>query len=141
MWDATPLLRLYAAGRRARLARQHSAAVQQAQLKALLRRARDTPFGSAHGFAGIDGVGAFQAAVPLRRYEGFWQDWFAPVFPALGGVSWPGAIGYLAVSSGTSSGATKWIPVSREMVRANTRAALEVLVWHLAARRGSHVFA
>jgi hypothetical protein len=141
MWDATPLLRLYATGRRVRLARQHPAGAQRAQLKALLRRAQDTAFGRSHGFAGIGDVAAFQAAVPLRRYEALWQDWLAPAFPALGGVSWPGKIGYLAVSSGTSSGTTKWIPVSREMVRANTRAALDVLVWHLAARPGSRVFA
>jgi hypothetical protein len=141
MWDATPLLRVYATYRRARLNRQHHVGVQQAQLNALLRRAQDTAFGRAHGFAGITDVAAFQASVPLRRYEAFWQDWLAPAFPALGGVAWPDKIGYLAVSSGTSSGTTKWIPVSREMVRANTRAALDVLVWHLAARPGSRVFA
>jgi hypothetical protein len=140
MWDATPLLRLYAAGRRARLSRQHPAATQQAQLRALLRRAQSTRFGRAHGFAAIGDVAAFQKAVPLRRYEAFWQDWLQSAFPDLGGVAWPGSIGYLAVSSGTSSGTTKWIPVSRQMVRANTRAALDLLAWHLAARPQSRIF-
>ncbi len=39
---------------------------------------------------------------------------------------------YLALSSGTTSGRTKHIPVTREMVRANRGAAFDVLAWHLA---------
>lgn len=140
MWDATPLVRLYGWDRRRRLVKQDAAATQERQLLRLLRRARDTRFGRAHGFRSIDSVSAYQAAVPLRRYEDFWREWFRPVFPALDDVTWPGPIGHLAVSSGTSSGTTKWIPVTSEMMRSNTRAALDGLTWHLAANPQSRIF-
>jgi len=140
MWDATPLVRLYGWNRRRRLAQQDAAATQERQLLRLLHRARDTRFGRAHGFRSIDSVAAYQAAVPLRRYEDFWREWFRPVFPALDDVTWPGPIGHLAVSSGTSSGTTKWIPVTSEMMRSNTRAALDGLTWHLAANPQSRIF-
>lgn len=140
MWDTTPFVRLYGAMRRAGLARQVPAPTQAAQLLALLRRAKHTRFGRAHGFSEIGSVQAFQARVPLRRYEDFWREWFEPVFPILADTSWPGPVERLAVSSGTSSGTTKWIPVTRATMRSNTRAALDVLAWHLQARPRSKVF-
>ncbi len=141
MLDATPLLRAYARRRLARLAALDPAAAQQRQLLALLRRARETAFGRAHGFAGIDSVAAFQAAVPLRRWEDFWRDWWQAPFPRLRDVSWPGLIPAYANTSGTTGAATKRIPVSRDMLRANRRAALDVLAFHLNARPESRVLA
>jgi len=141
MLDGTPALRLYAAARRARLARQKAATVQERTLAGLVRRAAATRFGRAHGFGAIRDVAGFRARVPLTRYEDFWRTWLEPAFPVLDGVAWPGPIPWLAVSSGTSSGTTKWIPVSPAMMRSNRRAALDVLAWHLAARPGSRVFA
>jgi hypothetical protein len=140
MWDATPLLRLYAWNRRRRVERLDPVRTQEGQLFSLLRRARDTRFGRAHDFRAIDSVDGFQERVPLRRYEDFWSEWLKPVFPALDDVIWSGTTGHLAVSSGTSSGTTKWIPVTREIMRANARAALDVLTWHLSARPQSRIF-
>ncbi|MBM3545522.1 MAG: GH3 auxin-responsive promoter family protein [Alphaproteobacteria bacterium] len=140
MRDATPLLRLYGWHRRRRLARLDPVRTQECELLSLLRRARDTRFGRAHAFRSINSVADFQQQVPLRRYEDFWRDWLKPVFPAIDDVTWPGRIGHLAVSSGTSSGTTKWIPVSRQMIDANKRAALDVLTWHLNAKPQSRIF-
>lgn len=134
MIDATPLLRLYARRRRARLAAEDAVATQQTQLLRLLRRAENTPFGRAHGFARIRSVAEFQARVPVRTYEEFWRDWWQPRFPHLANVTWPGTIPFFAVTSGTSSGRTKYIPISEAMLRANRRAALDVLVHHAARR-------
>jgi hypothetical protein len=141
MRDATPLLRLYGWNRRRQLKRLDPVATQERQLFSLLRRARDTGFGRAHDFRSIGSAEEFQTRVPLRRYEDFWRDWLKPVFPAVGDVTWPGPIGHFAVSSGTSSGTTKCIPVTHEMVAANKRAALDVLTWHLKARPRSRIFA
>ncbi len=105
MIDATPLLRLYTRFRARRLARQNAAAIQERTLRHLLRRAAVTRFGRDHGFSGIDNPAAFQAAVPLRRYEDFWSSYWQPAFPNLIDISWPGRIPYFAESSGTSSGA------------------------------------
>jgi hypothetical protein len=137
--DATPALRVYARFRGRALSRQDAARTQERQLLRLVRRAARTTFGRAHGFASVRGVADFQNRVPLRCYEDFWRDFWEPAFPRLAGVSWPGRVPFLAVSSGTSSGTTKYIPVSPAMTRGNRRAALDVLVHHLAARPRSRV--
>jgi hypothetical protein len=141
MLDATPLLRLYTRLRLARLARQDPAATQRRQLQRLLYAARNTRFGMRHSFAGIRTIAEYQERVKLRRWEEFWQEWWAKPFPRLRDATWPGTIPCFANTSGTSSGTTKRIPVSRDMLRANRRAALDVLVFHLANRPGSRVLA
>ena len=56
------------------------------------------------------------ADLPIRRYEAFWQQYWQPAFPRIAGTTWPEEAPYFALSSGTSTGTTKYIPVSREMV-------------------------
>src|SRR5262249_41978781 len=53
-------------------------------------------------------------------------------FPMLKDITWPGLIPYFALSSGTTSGSTKYIPVSREMLASNRRAALTTLAFYQA---------
>ncbi|BDG72916.1 GH3 family domain-containing protein [Roseomonas fluvialis] len=131
-FDATPLLRAFAARRHARLLAMDPAATQQALLLRLVQRAAGTRFGRDHGFGAIRSVADFQRAVPLRRYEALHDAYLAPTLPVLENVLWPGRTPYLALSSGTTSGRTKHIPVTAGMVRANRGAALDVLAWHLA---------
>ncbi|MBC4016806.1 GH3 auxin-responsive promoter family protein [Siccirubricoccus deserti] len=131
MLDATPLLHALTRRRIAVLRRQDAAAAQASLLRRLLRRAAGTRFGARHGFAGLRDVASYQARVPLGDYESFWRDWWQPAYPLLRNVTWPGRMPYFALSSGTTSGRTKHIPVSRAMVRANRAAALDVLAWHL----------
>ena len=140
MLDATPLLRLWSSHRRARLGAQDPAAAQQRTLAHLLRRARDTRFGRDHGFGSIRSVAEYQARVPLRRYESFQRDYWEAGYPTLRNASWPGLMPYYALTSGTTGGPSKRIPVSRAMARANTGAALDTMAYHLAARPGSRVF-
>jgi GH3 auxin-responsive promoter len=139
MIDATPLLRLYARRRAHRLAGLDPAAAQQQQLLALVHQARETRFGLDHGFARITSVAEFQRQVPLRRYEDFWRDYWQPAFPRLRNISWPGLIPYFAVTSGTTTGNNKYIPVSRAMAAANRHAVLDMFTFHLAARPRSRV--
>lgn len=140
MLDATPLLRLRAGRRLAALARQDHAKVQSDTLLALIRTAKSTAFGRAHGFGSISSVAEYQARVPLRRYEDFWDRFWRPNFPYYQNSTWPGLIPYLAESSGTSTGKTKYIPVSRPMIRSNRDAAQDVLAFHLAACPESKLF-
>lgn len=141
MIDATPLLRLYA-GRRARwLAQEDAAAAQQRVLLRLVARAVATRFGRDHGFADIRDRGDFAAAVPLRRYEDFWAAYWRPVFPNLVDCSWPGRVPFFAATSGTSTGASKFIPVTAEMMRSDRQAALDLLAHHMRCRPDSHVLA
>jgi hypothetical protein len=137
--DATPLLRLYARRRLAQLARQDPIADQREQLRRLVRTARATRLGRDHGFGQISDVGEFQRQVPLRRYESFWREYWQKPFPRLVNATWPGLVPFFALSSGTSSGVTKHIPVSHAMLRANRRAALDTLCHHLQQRPDSTV--
>jgi hypothetical protein len=139
MLDATPLLRMYARWRLGRLAREDAVAEQQRQLLRLVSAAAATRFGREHGFGKVTSVADYQAAVPLRRFEDFWQAYWQPSFPRLHDVTWPGTIPYFALSSGTSSGVTKHIPVSQAMVKANERAAVDLLVHHVANRPQSRI--
>lgn len=140
MLDATPLLRLYAAWRRRQLQRLDPAVTQERLLRRLVARAAETKFGRAHGFAAIRSVADFQARAPLRRYENFWRDWWQPAYPEVGGATWPGRVPFFALSSGTTSGTTKYIPCTNPMLRANTQAAVDLLVHHVTACPQSRVF-
>jgi hypothetical protein len=139
MMDPTPLLRLYARARLARLRRQDASGEQQRQLRRLLRTAAGTRFGRDHRFAQIRTIADFQAQVPLRRYEEMWELYWRRDFPTLVDCSWPGTIPFFALTSGTTSGTTKCIPCSRAMNRANERAAADLLVHHVANRPRSRV--
>lgn len=141
MLDGTPILKLVTRARVARMQRLHPAATQERLLLRLLHAARDTRFGLAHGFGTIRSVAEFQSRVALRRYEQFWTEWWQPDFPELRDVTWPGLIPYLALSSGTTSGTTKYIPVTAAQMAANRGAALDTLAWHLHAHPRSRPFA
>ncbi|MDJ0948179.1 MAG: GH3 auxin-responsive promoter family protein [Alphaproteobacteria bacterium] len=140
MLDATPLLRLYARRRLGRLRKQDPVAVQQRQLLSLVAKARDTRFGRDHRFGEIATVEDFQARVPLRSYDAFWSEYWEPAFPTLTDSSWPGRMPYFAVTSGTTTGTTKYIPCSREMTVSNKWAGGDILVHHIANRPQSRLF-
>ncbi len=140
-FDATGLLRLYARRRLATLARQDAIAEQQRQLLRLVRRAAATQFGRDHGFSDIRSVGDYQNRVQLQSYEDMWESYWRREFPRLTDCSWPGTMPFFALTSGTTSGATKYIPCSTEMNRANSWAAIDVLVHHVADRPASRILA
>jgi hypothetical protein len=122
----------------ARVARQRTAFldqvnladIQQKTLFKLLHQARQTRFGREHDFASIQTVEDYQARVPVRDYEAFWKEYWQPAYPHLEDVTWPGHVPYYALSSGTTSGTTKEIPVTREMLRSNRKAAFTTLAFH-----------
>ncbi|MHB1421711.1 MAG: lyso-ornithine lipid synthetase OlsH [Gemmataceae bacterium] len=130
----------FAAHRTAQLNHCSPARLQQRTLLRLVRHARRTRFGIDHDFDGIRTVADYQRRVPLRTYESFWTDYWRTPFPYLADVTWPGLIPYFALSSGTTSGATKYIPLSRQMLASNQKAALTTLSLFLAAHPGTPLF-
>jgi hypothetical protein len=122
------------AGRRARRTDQLSIAdIQRETLMGLVRTAQDTRFGRAHRFASIRSIADYRERVPLRNFEDFWREYWQTPYPNLDGATWHGHIPYFALSSGTTSGTTKHIPVSRAMLASNRKAALTSLAWFRAA--------
>ncbi len=140
MFNATFFLRIYAAFRQQQLYWQNPAPTQEAQLKKLIKKAKDTAFGKKHNFSSIKNVTDYQKAVPLRRYEQFWKEFLEPHFPVVKDIIWPGTIPYFAVSSGTTSGTTKYIPYTDEMTASNTKAGIDLLVHHLLNKPDSQIF-
>jgi hypothetical protein len=130
----------YARRRVRRLDGRPAAQVQHDTLLRLVRHAAATRFGRDHGFNSIRTAAEYRQRVPLRHYEQFWQEYWQPAFPYLDDVTWPGRIPYFALSSGTTSGATKYVPISRAMVASNRKAALTSLALFLAAHPGTPLF-
>ena len=60
--------------------------------------------------------------------------------PALDDITWPGKIPYYALSSGTTSGATKYIPVSWEMVESNKKTAFTTIALFRHANPAAKLF-
>jgi hypothetical protein len=139
MFDATPLLGLYARWRNSFLQSHSPHELQHNQLRTLLRTAANTHFGREHGFVSISSVEEYQRRVPLRTYEQFWKDYWQESFPRLDNCTWPGLIRNFAVSSGTSSGTTKYIPCTGEMLSSNRKAAFDLLVHHITNRPHSRI--
>jgi GH3 auxin-responsive promoter len=124
----------------ARLAQADPIRVQEQTLLSLVRKARATRFGRDHNFAAIRSVADFQEAVPLRSYEEVWKRYFRDQYPIFDNLTWPGRIPYLALTSGTTQGATKYIPISRAMLASNRKAAQTMVAYHLASRPDSRLF-
>ncbi len=127
-WLGGVLLKTYAKRRRMT---GDPIADQEQQLLTLVEQARDTAFGVDHGFGEIRSIADYQAQVPIRTFEEFWRDYWSIPFPELSDVTWPGQIRYFARSSGTTTGDSKHIPCSDDIVKSNNRAGLEVLLQHL----------
>ncbi|MQX36667.1 GH3 family domain-containing protein [Roseospira navarrensis] len=138
--DVTPALRLWTGLRLRALDRQDAAADQRRTLLGLVDRARDTRFGRDHDFAAIRSVEDFQARVPLRRWEDMWESYWQAAFPVLEDISWPGRVPYFAVTSGTTGGRTKHMPVTRPLLANNRAAARDLMGFHLRRRPDSRVW-
>ncbi len=131
---------LYARRRTHQLASTDPVLAQRRVLRKLLRAAQYTKFGRDHQFSAIRSVADFQRQVPLRTYEALWRDYLEAAYPRFDSTTWPGLTPYLALTSGTTQGATKYIPVSRAMVASNRKAAKTMVAYHLAARPDSKLF-
>ena len=137
---ADAVLLRYAHHRTAQLDRMDAGRVQHNILMKLVAHARHTRFGIDHDFARIGSVADFQARIPIRSYEWFWDNYWKDVYPRLDNITWPGKIPYYALSSGTTSGATKYIPVSWEMVASNKKAAFTTLALFRHANPAARLF-
>jgi len=114
--------------------------IQREILRGLLNRAARTRFGRDHRFGSIRTIGDYQDAVPIRSYEDLWRDYLASAYPVCEDLTWPGLIPCYALTSGTTQGNTKYIPVSSEMIASNRKAAQTMVAFHMGARPDSRLF-
>lgn len=112
-------------------------------LRKLLRKARFTEFGQRYRFDEIllsrHAGKKFQDIVPIHDYNSIYEQWWKKTLDGVTDVTWPGKIKYYALSSGTSEAASKYIPVTTEMVRSNminsVRQLISIIRYEEANRR------
>jgi GH3 auxin-responsive promoter len=101
-------------------------------LKKLLRKARFTQFGQQYKFDEIlmsrHSGKKFQQLVPAYTYSTIYQQWWHKAKDGVPDVCWPGVIKYFALSSGTSEAASKFIPITKELIRSNTITSFKQLL-------------
>ena len=101
-------------------------------LKKLLRRARYTAFGQAFHFNEIllskHPGKAFQKNVPTYNYNKIYKDWWHLTLEGKQDICWPGKIKYFALSSGTSESASKYIPITNDLLRGNKIIMIKQLI-------------
>jgi hypothetical protein len=92
-------------------------------LKKLMRKARFTQFGQKYKFDEIllskHPGKKFQQLVPTYNYNKIYEDWWYKTLEGTPDVCWPGVVKYFALSSGTSDASSKYIPVTKDLLRSN----------------------
>jgi hypothetical protein len=109
----------------------HSRDLQERTLCQLLATASDTELGRQCGFGRLSSMSgdrllaAYRDAIPLADYEAWRQRMTRMREGGEPDVTWPGVVMDWAQTSGTTGG-QKYIPVSKQMMHANYRAALDI---------------
>lgn len=92
-------------------------------LKKLLRKARFTQFGQQYRFDEIlmskHAGKKFQEFVPVYNYNSIYKEWWHKTLESKPDICWPGKIKYFALSSGTSEAASKYIPITNDLLKGN----------------------
>ncbi len=101
--------------------------LQKKELSKLLISARNTQFGRSCDFHTVleqfrsfgqhDFFEKFKELVPVSDYDRMDEAWWHKMRDGESDVSWPGKTKFFALSSGTSGAASKYIPVTKDMIR------------------------
>lgn len=101
-------------------------------LKKLLRKARFTEFGQEFRFDEIlmskYPLKRYQELVPVFDYNKIYKDWWHKTLENKTDVCWPGKIKFYALSSGTSESSSKYIPVTKDLLKGNKMTMIKQLL-------------
>jgi len=101
-------------------------------LKKLLKKARFTEFGQQYQFDDIlmhrHPGKRFQELVPTHDYNSIYQQWWHKTLEGKSDVCWPGRIKFYALSSGTSEAASKYLPITNDLLRGNRMIMIKQLL-------------
>ncbi len=105
---------------------------QEKTLKKLLTKAEFTAFGEHYNFSRIlnsdDVVKAFRETVIIHDYNSIFKKWWYRSLNGEGFVCWPEQVKYFALSSGTSEASSKYIPVTKDMLKAIQRTSIRQIM-------------
>ena len=82
----------------------------------------------------------FKKAVPVHTYESIYDKWWWRVLEGEPDVTWRGKPMYFALSSGTTAGSTKYIPISKEMYLSFRNINMQILLTVISRYRMSPGF-
>jgi GH3 auxin-responsive promoter len=106
-----------------RLPQNNLRSAQLKVLKKLLKKARFTSFGQEYRFDDIllskHPGKKFQELVPTFNYNKIYNEWWHKTIEGHPDICWPGKIKYYALSSGTSESASKYIPITNDLLKGN----------------------
>lgn len=103
---------------------------QEKVLRRLIGRARYTAFGLHYRFDELlyadEVMDTFREQVPMFDYDKIYSEWWHRSLESEPDVTWPGVVPYFALSSGTTGSSSKYIPVTKEMIRSMRRMGLKL---------------
>jgi len=112
--------------------------LQKIVLKKLLLTANYTDFGRAHQFTEIlkgykntdsrEFYNLYKDHIPAADYNSIYDAWWHRTLNGEEDICWPGKVNYFALSSGTSDAASKYIPVTKEMVKAIQKTSIRQIL-------------
>lgn len=112
--------------------------LQKQELRNLLIHCQLTQFGKAYQFTEILSsfkksskdayYESFQSKVPIFDYDKLYDEWWHKAKQGKRDVCWPGKIKYFALSSGTSGASSKYIPITREMVKSIRKTSMRQIL-------------
>ncbi|WP_222982642.1 GH3 auxin-responsive promoter family protein [Flagellimonas meishanensis] len=102
---------------------------QQRIFQDLIKNGKQTAFGRAHGFEGIESHQDFVDNVPVRDYEEL-KDYIQQIIDGEKDILWPGRPMYFAKTSGTTSGA-KYIPITKASIKHQVEASRNAILSYI----------
>ena len=96
----------------------HPVASQREVLQHLVTSAQYTEFGKKYGFSKLFTVKTFKKAIPIHEYNDL-KPYIERMMAGEENVLWNESINWFAKSSGTTSGKSKFIPISEESLQDN----------------------
>ncbi len=105
---------------------------QHKVFRKLIKKAEDTEFGLKYQFdeilsANFD-MALYRKLVPIHTYETIYESWWKRTKRGDKDTVWPGKIKYFALSSGTTQGSSKFIPVSKQMLKTIRKTSFKQIV-------------
>ncbi|MAN86147.1 MAG: GH3 auxin-responsive promoter [Algoriphagus sp.] len=111
--------------------------LQKQALKKLLIASNRTAIGEKYDFSGIlksfkggndQFYEKFKNSVPIYDYDKIYEEWWHRLLNGERDITWPGKVKHFALSSGTSGAASKYIPITKDMVRAIRRTGVRQIL-------------
>ncbi len=105
---------------------------QRKVLQKLLNKAKDTEFGMHYQFEDIlsrkDVLAQFQKHLPIFDYESMHTAWWKKSIAGQANIAWPGEVSYFALTSGTSIGGSKYIPVTKDHLKSIQKVGAKIFL-------------